>query len=92
MIRYDNIFLIGGFNVDKNDTSLKDFCYLCNLKHLTKVPTGYKNLENASLIDPMLTNPHRSFQNSCAVETGLSFYHKMTLIVLKCFQNKNEHK
>ena len=45
MIIYDNIFLMGNFNVDKNDASLKDFCPLYNLKHLIKVPSS-KNMDN----------------------------------------------
>ena len=31
----------------------------------------------------MLANSHRSFLNSCAVETGLSEFHKITFTVLK---------
>ena len=45
MIIYDNIFLMGNFNVDK---SLKDFCPLYNLKHLIKVPSS-KNMDNPSV-------------------------------------------
>ena len=41
LTKYD-VFLMGDFNADKNNTSLKDFCQLYNLKHLIKVPTCYK--------------------------------------------------
>ena len=68
LTKYDNIFLMGDFNADKNNTSLKDFCQLYNLKHLIKVPTCYKNPENPSIIDLMLTNSPYSYQNSCAIE------------------------
>ena len=38
----------------------------------------------------MLTNKNRSFQNSCAVQTGLSDFHKMTASVPKCCFAKAE--
>ena len=36
-----------------------------------------------SCIDLILSNRPRIFQNSCAIETGLSDFHKMTLTVTK---------
>ena len=86
------VFLMGDFNADKNNTSLKDFCQLYNLKHLIKVPTCDKNPENPSIIDLMLTNSPYSYQNSCAIETGLSDFHKMTVTVLKTFFQKKGPK
>lgn len=73
--------MTGDFNVYKNDESLKFFCQLYNLKDLTKVPTCFQNL--------MLINSHRSFQDSCAVEAGLSMFYKMAVTILKIyFTNK----
>ena len=92
LTKYDNVFLMRDFNADKNNTSLKDFCQLYNLKHLIKVPTCYKNPENPSIIDLMLTNSPYSYQNSCAIETGLSDFHKMTVTVLKTFFQKKGPK
>ena len=46
-------------------------------------PTSFKNPENAYYINVMLTNSPNSFQNSCAIETGLSDFHKITAIILK---------
>ena len=48
-----------------------------------KQQTCYKNPENPSCIDLILTNSHRSFQNTNVFETGLSDFHKMTVSVLK---------
>ena len=48
-----------------------------------KKPTSFKNPENAYYINLMLTNSPNSFQNSCAIETGLSDFHKITAIILK---------
>ena len=41
----------------------------------------------------MFTNSHHSFQNSLAVETGLSDFHKKTITVLKtCFKKRKLKK
>ena len=82
LTKYDNFFLMGDFNVDKIDGSLIDFLSLYNLKHLIKVSTCYKS-PDSPCIDLMLTNCHGSFQNLCAVETGLSDFSKMTVTALK---------
>ena len=92
LTKYDNVFLMGDFNADKNQENLVDFCQLYNLKHLIKVPTCYKNPDNPSVIDLMLTNCPRSYQNSSAIETGLSDFHKMTVTVLKTYFKKQEPK
>ena len=54
-----------------------------NLNSLIKQPTCFKNPENSSCIDLILTNKPRSFQNTCVIETGLSDFHRMTVSVLK---------
>ena len=40
----------------------------------------------------MLRNSVRSFQNSCAIETSLSEFHKMSVAVLKSYLEKKEPK
>ena len=40
----------------------------------------------------MLTNRDRTFLNSCAIETGLPDFHKMTVTVLSPFLKKAEPK
>ena len=40
----------------------------------------------------MLTNRHRSFLNSCVIETGLPDFHKMTVTVLRSFLKKAKLK
>ena len=53
------------------------------LENLINDPTCYKNPNNPSLIDIILTNRKRSFQYSKTIETGLSDHHKMIITVLK---------
>ena len=54
-----------------------------NAKNIVKEPTCYKSLSNPSCIDLVITNSSSSFQNTEAILTGLSDYHKMVTTVLK---------
>ena len=85
---YDNMILLGDFNASMLDEMMIDFCHMYNLKNLINEPTCFKNADNPSSIDVMLTNPNSMFQNSMTIETGLSDHHKMTLIVLKTHVKK----
>ena len=80
---YDNVVILGDFNSEIKEDAMSDFCSLYNLTSLIKVPTCFKNAENPSCIDLILTNRPRSFQNSIAVEIGLSDFHKLTLAILE---------
>ena len=60
-----------------------EFCDTHNLKSLIREPTCYKNSENPSYIDLILTNGLCSFQNSCVFETGLSDFHMTTITTTK---------
>ena len=50
---------------------------------MIQVPRCFKNTDNHKAIEMMLTNSVHSFQNSCAPETGLYDFDKMTGTVLK---------
>ena len=71
---------------------LEEFCASYNLKNLIKQPTYFKNPDNSTLIDHILTNLPKSFHSSSAYETGLSDFHKLTLTVLKTFHVKHKPK
>ena len=75
--------MIGDFNSDVNQSCMKAFCKSYNLFSLIKEPTCYKNSKYTSCIDLILTNSPHSFQNSCVTDTGLSDFHKMTLLLWK---------
>ena len=87
---YDNILILGDFNSSLVEPSMRDFCETYNLENLIKEPTCFKNVNNPSLIDVMLTNRENSFHNSMTIETGLSDHHKMTISILKTFFKKKE--
>ena len=55
-------------------------------------PTCFKNLDNPSRIYLILTNCSRSFQNSGAIETGLSDFHKLVVTVMKTTFKKSKPK
>ena len=81
--KYEYIIVIGDFNAEVNDKFMRNFCESYNLSSLIKESTCYKNPENPSSIDLILTNSSHSFQCSSVVETGLSDFRKMIVTVMK---------
>ena len=71
---------------------LEEFFASYNLKNLIKQPACFKNPDNPTLIDRILTNHPKSFHSSSVYETGLSDFHKLTLTVLKTFHVKHKPK
>ena len=80
---YENIIIIGDFNSELTEPIMGNFCDTYGLLNLIKDPTCYKNPDNPSLIDLILTNKSSCFQHSRTYETGLSDFHKMTITVMK---------
>ena len=87
---YDNLLVLGDWNSTVTETEMVEFCEMYNLSNLIKEPTCFKSMENPSSIDIMLTNKKQSFQNSKAIENGLSDFHKMTVTVMKRYFKKND--
>ena len=85
---YDNIIVIGDFNIDINKGEAIDhdkldvFCDTLNLTNLVKSDTCYTN-NHKSTIDLFLTNKPRSFQFTSVTETGLSDYHRLITTFMK---------
>ena len=80
--KYENILIIGDFNVDVKEVSLHLFCNRYKLKSLNKGPTCHKNIDNPFCIDLLLTNFAKSFKSTCTIETGFSDFHKFVVTVL----------
>ena len=80
---YEKVFLAGDFNAEVTEKCLSEFLIQNNLKNIVNENTCFKNPENPSCIDLFLTNFSRNFQNTEAMTTGLSDFHKMTITVLK---------
>ena len=80
--RYENFILMGDFNTEEHDADRSNFLETYNLKNLMKKPTCFKS-DRPRSIDLILTNRVSSFQNTDAIETGLSDFHCMIVTVLK---------
>ena len=83
--------MLGDLNIDMKpdcDNALTSLCNIYNLKNLIDKPTCYKNPNNPTYIDVILTNRKNTFSNTSVTETGLSDYHKMTITCLKCYFQK----
>ena len=81
--KYENIVLLGDFNACVDDEDLQTFCKSDFFNSLIKQPPCFENPKSPSCIDLILTNKPRSFQTKCAIGTGLSDFHRMTISVLK---------
>ena len=80
---YDKFLLAGDFNMEEEETLLKEFLNDYQAKNLVKENTCFKSLHNPSCIDLYITNSYRSFQHTSTVSTGLSDCHKMIVTVMK---------
>ena len=81
--KYENVLTLGDFNADIEEKHIKCFFDNYDLKSLIKHSTCYKNPDNPTCIDLLLTNAPRSFQSTCVLETWLSYFHLMTLTVMR---------
>ena len=90
IINYENMILLGDFNTSIIDDTMTDYCQMYNVQNMINEPTCYKNVNNPSAIDLILTNRKTCFHNSMTIETGLSDHHKMTVTVLKSYFKKKE--
>ena len=59
------------------------FCEPYKLRNLVKHTNCFKNLENPSCIDFLLTSKPLTFQTTTVIETGLSDFHKIIVVVMK---------
>ena len=66
-----------------SEPNLASFCTVYNFKSLISKSTCYKNPDNSSCIDLILTNCPNYFKNSSTFETGLSDFHKLILTLFK---------
>ena len=62
---------------------MQSFLELYGLRNFVSEITCCKNLERSSSTDLILTKSSSRFQKSCALETDLSDFHKMTITVMK---------
>ena len=80
--------LIGDLNAEPTEAAVSDFCEICNLKHLIKDKTCFKNPTKPTCIDLIVTNRPKCFQDTVVFETGLSDFHEMSVKLWKCTMSK----
>ena len=68
--KYDHILLVGDFNSEISEISIHDFCNVYNLESLSSTPTCFKNAENPSCIDLLLTNTKNNFVKHSSLRIG----------------------
>ena len=81
--KYENIILMGDLNTLDTEEVFCDFLEEHFLTNLVKFPTCYKNAENPTSIDLIITNHKYSFQNTTSFSTGLSDFHKLVITSMK---------
>ena len=75
--------LVGDFNTEITGHYIESLFYEHELSNLVKEKTCFKNIQNPSCIDLLLTNNSYAFQHTTTVCSGLSDSHKLVLTVLK---------
>ena len=80
--KYDNVTIIGNFNITTENTHLQSMMQAYNLNNLIKEPTCFQS-NNPSQIDLILTNQKSMYKFSNTFETGLSDHHKLISTISK---------
>ena len=83
---------MGDLNSDVGENCLNGFCNVSSLKTLNRGPTCFKNSNNPSCIDLFFINWQQCFQQTCAIKTGISDFHKMVVTVMKTHYKKQKAK
>ena len=85
--KYDDIIPKGDFNAEPANTAVFGFFEIYNLENIIRKMTCFKNPNNPSYIDVMITNKP-SFQNSMVTETGIFDFHKKRVTLTKTHYSK----
>ena len=84
--------MIGYFNAEDSEPFLWEFLHDYNAENVVKEKTCFMSLTCSCCNDLFLTNIPSGFQNTCAITTWLSNFHKMVIIVMKITFQKNPQK
>ena len=87
---YDNVLLAGDLSAEDNEPCLGNFLYQHDLYNLVKVGACFKNSSKPTSIDLFPTTKNAHFQNTVAVCSGLSDFHKLILTVVKTSFDKSK--
>ena len=80
---YENLVLMGDFNVTMDNKFMIDFFELNDLSSLIDKRTCYKNFNKPKCVNLIYTNKPSYFQHSNVFETSLSDFHFLTVTEFK---------
>ena len=83
---------MGDLNSEVSENCLNGSCNVNSLKTLNSGATCLKNRNNPSCIDLFLSNRQQCFQQTHAIETGTSEFHKIVVTVMKTHYKKQKPK
>ena len=89
--KYDNILLMGDFNITPENHHIKDFTDSNEFENLIKKPTCFKST-SPTIIDLFLSNRKGCFMKSSANKKGISDHHKLIYTFLKSTYTKGKPK
>lgn len=98
LIESQSIVILGDVNIDMKSVdsncsnALHNFCTSYSFSNVVKETTCFKSRENESLIDVILVNNPKRFNECLVFDTGLSDYHKMISVSTKVTAPKKTHK
>ena len=87
---YDNLIILGDFNMEPKNPKLASFMNSFNLYNLIKSNTCFKG--SGSCIDLILTNRKYCFKHTSTFEIGLSDHHHLIYSILETTFKKEESK
>ena len=89
---YDRFIIAGDHNTEIKETVLGSFMGTFVLHSLVTENTCFKSANNPTCIDLFPTNCLRPFQNTTALSSGMSDFHKLIVTVLKTTFSKAKPK
>ena len=92
LTNYYQLLFLNDSNAGVEDSSVRNFRSCFNLMSIKNKPTCFNNPDKPSCIDLILTNYPSGFQTSCVIETGLSDFHKIVVLVMKTTYKKSQPK
>ena len=79
--KYDKVIIMGDFNQEPSEEGIETLCSSHNLYNLVHEKNCFKGPPKC--YDLILTNEKHKFQNTQALFSGFSDFHKMTITVMK---------
>ena len=67
----------------KQKLLLSEFLNSHDAKGMVKVKNCVKSISNPTCVDLLISNKEKCFKSATTIDTGLSYFHKMVLVVLK---------